>query len=95
MFRSVGVYLGHWVSATDRRLSRARPGRTGLPIRLPAGCQRWLAPDARRFEIQHEVQRTQADLTAIMQETLNISGFVLMKAFAREAWEAGFASYVE
>jgi ATP-binding cassette subfamily B protein len=43
---------------------------------------------ARRFEIQHEVQRTQADLTAIMQETLNISGFVLMKAFAREAWEA-------
>jgi ATP-binding cassette subfamily B protein len=43
---------------------------------------------ARRFEIQHEMQRTQADLTAIMQETLNISGFVLMKAFAREAWEA-------
>src|SRR6266516_2885886 len=43
---------------------------------------------ARRFEIQHEVQRRQADLTAIMQETLNISGFVLMKAFAREAWEA-------
>ncbi len=43
---------------------------------------------ARRFEIQHEMQRTQADLTAIMQETLNISGFVLMKAFAREAWES-------
>lgn len=43
---------------------------------------------AKRFEIQHEMQRTQADLTAIMQETLNISGFVLMKAFAREAWEA-------
>jgi ATP-binding cassette, subfamily B, bacterial len=43
---------------------------------------------ARRFEIQHEVQRTQAELSSIMQETLNISGFVLMKAFAREAWEA-------
>ena len=43
---------------------------------------------ARRFELQHEMQRKQADLTAIMQETLNISGFVLMKAFARETWEA-------
>ena len=43
---------------------------------------------ARRFEIQHEMQRKQAELSAIMQETLNISGFVLMKAFAREAWEA-------
>ena len=42
----------------------------------------------RRFEIQHEVQRRQADLSAIMQETLNISGFVLMKAFARETWLA-------
>ncbi|MPZ13307.1 MAG: ATP-binding cassette domain-containing protein [Chloroflexi bacterium] len=41
----------------------------------------------RRFELQHEAQRKQADLSAIMQETLNISGFLLMKAFAREAYE--------
>jgi len=43
---------------------------------------------ARRFEIQHEMHQTQAELSTIMQETLNISGFVLMKAFARETWEA-------
>ncbi len=42
---------------------------------------------ARRYELQHEVQRRQSDLTAVMQETLNISGFVLMKAFAQEAYE--------
>jgi ATP-binding cassette subfamily B protein len=42
---------------------------------------------ARRFDLQHETQRKQADLSAIMQETLNISGFVLMKAFGREAFE--------
>jgi ATP-binding cassette subfamily B protein len=42
---------------------------------------------ARRFALQHETQRKQADLTSIMQETLNISGVVLMKAFAREAYE--------
>jgi ATP-binding cassette, subfamily B, bacterial len=42
---------------------------------------------AKRYEIQHEAQRRQAELTSVMQETLNISGFVLMKAFAREAFE--------
>jgi len=42
----------------------------------------------RRFEIQHELHRRQAELSSIMQETLNISGFVLMKAFARELFEA-------
>lgn len=42
----------------------------------------------RRFEIQHEMHRRQAELSSIMQETLNISGFVLMKAFARELFEA-------
>jgi ATP-binding cassette subfamily B protein len=42
---------------------------------------------ARRYELQHEVQRKHSDLTAVMQETLNISGFVLMKAFAQEAYE--------
>jgi ATP-binding cassette subfamily B protein len=42
---------------------------------------------ARRYELQHEVQRKQSDLTAVMQETLNISGFVLMKAFAQESYE--------
>jgi ATP-binding cassette subfamily B protein len=42
----------------------------------------------RRFEIQHDLHRRQAELSSIMQETLNISGFVLMKAFAREVFEA-------
>src|SRR5579871_2999107 len=42
---------------------------------------------ARRFEVQHESQRRQAELTTIMQETLNISGYVLMKAFGRETFE--------
>ncbi|MBM2810433.1 MAG: transporter [Chloroflexi bacterium] len=41
----------------------------------------------RRFDMQHVSQRFQADMTAIMQETLNISGFVLMKSFGREAYE--------
>lgn len=41
----------------------------------------------RRFDLQHETQRKQADLSTIMQETLNISGFVLMKAFGREPFE--------
>jgi ATP-binding cassette subfamily B protein len=41
----------------------------------------------RRYELQHEVQRKHSDLTAVMQETLNISGFVLMKAFAQETYE--------
>jgi ATP-binding cassette, subfamily B, bacterial len=42
----------------------------------------------RRFEIQHEMHQRQAELSGIMQETLNISGFILMKSFARETWEA-------
>jgi len=42
---------------------------------------------ARRYDLQHEAQRKQADLTSMMQETLNISGFVLMKAFGRERFE--------
>ncbi len=42
---------------------------------------------ARRYALQHDVQRRQSDLTAVMQETLNISGFVLMKAFAQETYE--------
>src|SRR5262249_23347877 len=41
----------------------------------------------RRFQLQRETQRTQADLTSIMQETLNVSGFVLMKAFGQELHE--------
>jgi ATP-binding cassette subfamily B protein len=41
----------------------------------------------RRFDLQHQTQRKQADLSTIMQETLNISGFVLMKAFGREPFE--------
>jgi len=41
----------------------------------------------RRFHLQRETQRTQADLTSIMQETLNVSGFVLMKAFGQERHE--------
>jgi ATP-binding cassette subfamily B protein len=44
---------------------------------------------ARRYALQHEAQRKQADLTTVMQETLNISGFVLMKAFGRERFEQG------
>jgi ATP-binding cassette, subfamily B, bacterial len=42
---------------------------------------------ARRYALQHDVQRRHSDLTAVMQETLNISGFVLMKAFAQETYE--------
>jgi len=41
----------------------------------------------RRFLLQRETQRTQADLTSIMQETLNVSGFVLMKSFGQELFE--------
>jgi ATP-binding cassette subfamily B protein len=43
----------------------------------------------RRYQLQRETQRTQADLTSIMQETLNVSGFVLMKSFGRELFEQG------
>ncbi|HEY3117357.1 MAG TPA: ABC transporter ATP-binding protein [Chloroflexota bacterium] len=52
----------------------------------------FLAPTRRvgnmRFDLQKETQIKQAELSAVMQETLNISGFVLMKAFARESYEA-------
>lgn len=41
----------------------------------------------RRFLLQHETQRRQAELSAIMQETLNISGYLLMKAFVQELFE--------
>jgi len=41
-----------------------------------------------RFDLQRETQERQAGLTSIMQETLNISGFVLMTAFGRKAYEA-------
>ena len=43
---------------------------------------------AMRQVLQRETQRKHADLTAMMQETLNISGFLLMKAFVQEAYEA-------
>src|SRR5205807_718833 len=45
----------------------------------------FLAPTRRvgrmRFDMQRETQIKQAELSGIMQETLNISGFVLMKSF--------------
>lgn len=41
-----------------------------------------------RFDLQRVTQEKQAELTAIMQETLNISGYVLMKTFARQGHEA-------
>jgi ATP-binding cassette, subfamily B, bacterial len=52
----------------------------------------FLAPTRRvgnlRFDLQRSVQERQAELTSVMQETLNISGYVLMKAFARGRHEA-------
>jgi ATP-binding cassette subfamily B protein len=52
----------------------------------------FLAPTRRvgnlRFDLQRSVQERQAELTTVMQETLNISGYVLMKAFGRERYEA-------
>jgi ATP-binding cassette subfamily B protein len=41
----------------------------------------------RRFDLQKEAQTKLADLNTIMQETLNVSGFLLMKAFAKEVQE--------
>ena len=41
----------------------------------------------RRFDLQKEAQTKLADLSTIMQETLNVSGFLLMKAFAKEVQE--------
>ena len=40
-----------------------------------------------RYDLQKEAQGKLADLNAITQETLNISGFLLMKTFARESFE--------
>ncbi len=52
----------------------------------------FLAPTRRvgniRYDLQRETQEKQADLTSIMQETLNISGYVLLKSFGRENYEA-------
>jgi ATP-binding cassette subfamily B protein len=41
----------------------------------------------KRFDLQAEAQTKLADLNTIMQETLNVSGFLLMKAFAKESYE--------
>ena len=41
----------------------------------------------RRYDLQKEAQVKLADLNAITQETLNISGFLLMKTFAKETFE--------
>ncbi|MSQ23275.1 MAG: ABC transporter ATP-binding protein [Chloroflexi bacterium] len=53
----------------------------------------FLAPTRRvgriRYDLQKATQERQAELTSMMQETLNISGYVLMKSFGREAYEAG------
>lgn len=40
-----------------------------------------------RYDLQKEAQVKLADLNAITQETLNISGFLLMKTFAKETFE--------
>ena len=42
----------------------------------------------RRRQLRRETHQAQADLTSLMQETLNISGFLLMKVFHRERDEA-------
>ena len=41
----------------------------------------------KRFDLQKEAQAKLGDLNVIMQETLNVSGFLLMKAFAKETYE--------
>ncbi len=41
-----------------------------------------------RQRIASETQSKQAELASFMQETLSISGYLLMKAFVREAYEA-------
>lgn len=41
-----------------------------------------------RQKIASETQSKHAELSSFMQETLSISGFLLMKAFVREAYEA-------
>ncbi len=43
----------------------------------------------RRRQLRREAQQARADLNSHMQETLNISGFLLMKVFHREREEAG------
>lgn len=51
----------------------------------------FLAPTRRvgekNFDLQRETQERQAELSTIMQETLNISGYVLMRAFGRRQHE--------
>jgi len=42
----------------------------------------------RRRELRRQMQQAQADMSTHMQETLNISGFLLMKVFHREGDEA-------
>ncbi|MBI4201816.1 MAG: ABC transporter ATP-binding protein [Chloroflexi bacterium] len=42
----------------------------------------------RRRQLRRETQRARADLNSHMEETLNISGFLLMKVFHREPAEA-------
>ncbi len=41
-----------------------------------------------RRSLQRDTQRAQANLNTHMQETLNVSGFLLMKVFNRERYEA-------
>ena len=41
-----------------------------------------------RFRLSGETQACQADLTALMHETLNIGGFILARIFGREDYEA-------
>src|SRR5207245_97721 len=52
----------------------------------------FLAPTKRvgevNFDLQRATQERQAELSSVMQETLNISGYVLMKAFGRKQHEA-------
>lgn len=40
-----------------------------------------------RHRLARESAEKQGEMSALMQETLSISGYLLMKAFAREAWE--------
>jgi ATP-binding cassette, subfamily B, bacterial len=42
-----------------------------------------------RREVSGQTQESLADLTAIMQETLSVSGILLSKAFGRQAYEIG------
>ena len=50
-----------------------------FPTRLVAGIRR---------RLRRETQQARASLNTLMQETLNISGFLLMKVYNRESYEA-------